>query len=121
MILNTSYFFNNYQNFGQNNVNYILKEKKVLVKAKFHSSKKGEINRFLSKFYNIDLGLENDLIYEKEYSNPIELSDIIGVYIDNQEKYDLHLWICLDKNIFIYVTNSNANEIIKYLFERYPY
>ena len=40
---------------------------------------------------------------------------------DNKEKFDLHLWVCLDKNIFIHVTDLNANEIIKYLFERYPY
>ena len=45
----------------------------------------------------------------------------IKVYIDNKEKFDLHLWVCLDKNIFIHVTDLNANEIIKYLFERYPY
>lgn len=93
----------------------------MLVKAIFHSSKKGEINKFLSNFYNIDLEISDKLIFEKEYNNPIELSDLIGVYIDNFQKFDLHLWICLDKNVFIYITDSNANEIIKYLFERYPY
>ena len=93
----------------------------MLVTAKFHSPKKGEINKFLNEFYDLDLMIQDNLVFEKKYNNPIELSDIIGVYIDNKEKFDLHLWVCLDKNIFIHVTDLNANEIIKYLFERYPY
>lgn len=88
---------------------------------KLLSSKKGEINKFLSKFYNTNLHIENDLKFKKEYTNPIELSEIIGVFIDNSDDYEIKMWISLDKNIFINVTNENANLIIKYLFERYPY
>lgn len=93
----------------------------MFVTAKLHSSTKGEINKFLNQFYNTDLNIKNTLIWEKQYTNPIEISDIISAYIDNMEKYDLNLWICLDKNLYIYISDSNANEIIKYLFERYPY
>lgn len=85
------------------------------------SSKKGELNKFLSHFYNSDLELENNLTWEKEYANPIELAEIIGTYIDNSEDYILYMWICLDKDIFIQVTSENANDIIKYLYERFPY
>ena len=92
------------------------------VKVKLHSQKKGEINRFLSKFYNTNLNIIENLEWEKEYQNPIEISDIIGTYIDNYTDYiDINMWICLDKNIFINITNLNANKIIRYLFERYPY
>ena len=85
------------------------------------SEKKGEINRFLSSFYNCNLELEDYLNWEKNSTNPIELAEIIGTYIDNSNKYSLVMWICLDKNLFINITDENANNIIKYLYERFPY
>lgn len=88
---------------------------------KLFSQKKGELNKFLSNFYNTNLNIENDLKFKKEYSNPIELTEIIGVFIDNSDDYEIKMWISLDKDVFIKITNENANLIIKYLFERYPY
>ncbi len=85
------------------------------------SEKKGELNRFLSSFYNTNLNIETKLNWEKKYANPIELAEIIGIFIDNIEKYFISMWISLDKNTFIKVTDTNADNIIKYLFERYPY
>lgn len=86
-----------------------------------YSNNKGEVNRFLSSFYNKNLNLYNSLKWEKKYTNPIEIAEFIGVYIDNTDKFTLNLWICIDKNIYINITPTNANKIIKYLFERYPY
>ena len=85
------------------------------------SEKKGELNRFLSNFYNTNLNIENKLNWEKKYANPIELAEIIGIFIDNIEKYFISMWISLDKNTYIKVTDINADNIIKYLYERYPY
>ena len=93
----------------------------MAVSVKLRSSKLGEINNFLTRFYNTNLNLEGNLEWKKEYQNPIELSDIIGAYVDNLNDFNLKMWICLDKNIFINITDKNANKIIKYLFERYPY
>ena len=92
-----------------------------MVTVNLQSHKQGEINKFLNKFYNTDVNLETSTSWKKDYKNPIEISDIIGAFIDNLDSFDISMWICLDKNIFINITNSNANEIIKYLFERYPY
>ena len=92
-----------------------------MVTLNIFSNKKGEINRFLSKFYNTSLGLENDLSWKKEYENPIELSDIIGAYIDNSDDFNLNLIISLDKNVYISISEKNADILIRYLFERYPY
>lgn len=75
----------------------------------------------MSHFYNTDLDIENELKWEKKYENPIELAEIIGIYIDNSDNYMLNMWISLDKDVFINVTNDNANKIIKYLYERFPY
>ena len=86
-----------------------------------YSTKKVELNDFLSRFYNTDLEIYNNLNWEKKYTNPIELAEIIGVYIDNSDLYNLKMLICIDKNLFITITEDNANDIIKYLYERFPY
>lgn len=91
------------------------------VELRMHSQKKGELNSFLSKFYNTPLEIENSLKWKKNYENPLDLCDIIGAFIDNIDEFDIKMWISLDKNIFIDITEQTANLIIKYLFERYPY
>ena len=87
----------------------------MVATVNIYSNKKGELNKFLSHFYNTDLDIENELKWEKKYENPIELAEIIGIYIDNSDNYMLNMWISLDKDVFINVTNDNANKIIKYL------
>lgn len=86
-----------------------------------YSMKKGEINKFLENIYSNNIKLENDLEWKKTFNNPIEMIDIIGLFIDNNEKYDINMWISLDSDIFINVTDNNVNDIIKYLYERFPY
>lgn len=86
-----------------------------------NSNKKGEINKFLSKFYNTSFEIENDLEWKKKYQNPIEIAEIIGTFIDNSDDFDIFMWISLDKDIFIFITENNADSIIRYLYERYPY
>ncbi len=86
-----------------------------------YSHKKGEINNFLSRFYNTDLEIYDSLKWEKKYANPLELAEIIGTFIDNLDDYDITMWISLDKDVFISIAEDNADDIIKYLYERYPY
>ena len=93
----------------------------MAVSVKIRSSKYGEVNKFLTKFYNTNLNLEKNFEWQKNYQNPIEISDIISAFVDNLSDFEINMWICLDKNIFINITDKNANKIIKYLFERYPY
>ena len=85
--------------------------------VKLYSSKSGEISSFLKKFSEID----TDLFWQKEYQNPIEICDIIGALIDNNDTYNINIWISLDSDIFINITQSNLDDIIRYMFERYPY
>ena len=86
-----------------------------------YSDKKGEISKFLKDFYNKEIPLQNDLKWEKKYNNSIEIADIIENFIDNNEKYKINMWISLDEGTFINVTDYNADDIIKYLYERFPY
>ena len=86
-----------------------------------YSKKNGELNKFLSHFYNTNFELEDNLKWNKKYQNPIELAEIIGTFIDNFDDYTLDMWICLDKDIFINISKENGNDVIKYLYERFPY
>lgn len=76
-----------------------------------------ELSTFLEKFYNkkIEKSIENIT-----FDNPIEMIDLISAIIDNNDKYNISAWINLDEDIFIKISNSNLNDIIKYLYERYP-
>lgn len=87
----------------------------------FYSNEKGELNKFLSRYYETNLNIKDCLKWEKKYKNPIEMAELIGTFIDNNEDFKINMWICLDDGIYINVTNINANEIIKYLYERFPY
>ena len=86
-----------------------------------YSDKKGEVNKFLSSFYNSNLELEDNLKWEKEYANPIEIAEIVGTFIDNSDNFELNMWVCIDKNVYINITQDNADVVIKYLYERFPY
>ncbi len=86
-----------------------------------YSQTSNEIKSFLDKFYNTNTNLDSDLKWEVTYNNPTEMADIISAYIDNDEKFKINMWISLDKDFFINVTRHNADKIIRYLFERYPY
>ena len=92
-----------------------------MITLNLFSEKLCEINKFLSHFYNTDFGLNPDFNWEKKYANPVEMADIIGTFVDNIDYYIINMWISLDKGIYIHVTEINANDIIKYLYERFPY
>jgi hypothetical protein len=86
-----------------------------------YSNKEKEIKTFLDKFFNKNMNIDKDLEYEIKFQNPIESADLIGVFVDNNDKYEINMWISLDKGFFINVTDFNADKIIRYLYERYPY
>ena len=86
-----------------------------------YSTKNGEISNFLNHFFGTNIALENPLKWEKTYSNPIEIADIVGSFIDNSEDYEIAMWISLDKGFFMHIHDSNADDFIRYLYERYPY
>lgn len=86
-----------------------------------YSTKSNEIQKFLDKFYNKDIALDNDLKWEYHFQNPIHSIELIGTFIDNNDKFNINMWVSLDEGFFINVTDYNADKIIRYLYERYPY
>lgn len=97
--------------------------------VKLFSNESGEIYKFLIKMFNkskdknLNIKEYNKTMLEWEikYGNPVDMADIIGVFIDNKEDYKINMWVSLDEDVLINVTNHNADEIIRYLYERYPH
>ena len=85
-----------------------------------YSQKIGEIENFLQSYYDCKIKIENKLFWNKNFSSPFEIIDMISIFIDNIEKFNINIWVCIDKNIFIHVTEDNINELIKYIYERFP-
>ncbi len=118
--------------------------------VRLYSSKIGEISKFLNKFFNNNEENDKEMEYnknaknnkeknkeidsnkitninkrtlewEKNYRNPVEIADIIGALIENNDKFHINMWISIDEGLFINVTDYNADEIIRYLYERFPW
>ena len=86
------------------------------------SNKSEQVTNFLNKFYsNKSNHGASTSSWIKEFPNPVEISEFIAVFADNHNYFDIKMWISLDKDVFIKISPSNSNNIIKYLFERYPY
>lgn len=80
----------------------------------------GEIKRFLELFYSKNLKIKEDLFWEISYDNPIDMIELVSCFIDNKENFKINIWISIDDGIFINVTDNNLDEIIKYIYERFP-
>ncbi len=94
----------------------------MVSKLKLYSTNTNEIAQFLKLFYSKSIQLSNPLYWEKVYSNPLEMSDIISAFIDNNEYFpNTNMWVSIDKDVFINIKDDNYNYFIQYLYERYPY
>ena len=89
--------------------------------VRLYSSKREEINRFLNNYFNEKHNYLSLLEWEKKYQNPVEITDIIGTFIDNNDRYSINMSISLDEGFFINVTEENADKIIRYIYERFPW
>jgi hypothetical protein len=92
-----------------------------MVSVNLYSENSEELENFLSSFYNSSFDINNSLNWEHNYENPIEIAEIIGTFIDNTDRFKLMMWVSLDKGVYVNVSEENANTLIKYLYERYPY
>ena len=91
------------------------------VTVSLYSTENGEIARFLHDFYEKNIEIKNGLEWEEEFKNPTQSASIIGAFTDNNEKFKINMWVSLDTGFYINVTDFNADKIIRYLYERYPY
>lgn len=91
------------------------------VTVSLYSNEENEIKKFLESYYEKNIQLDNNLKWEYVFKNPVQSADLIGTFIENNDKFKINMWISLDKGFFINVTEHNADKIIRYLYERYPY
>ena len=79
----------------------------IILKASvnLYSTQNGEIEKFLTSFYNKKIKLKDSLKWNTE----------------NNDKYKINMWISLDNGVYINVTDYNADKIIRYIYERFPY
>lgn len=91
--------------------------------VRLYSNEENEINRFLSSFFNKSNFIETNSILEwqKKYQNPLEIVDMIGTFIENNDKFKINMWVSLDTDTFINVTDEIADKLIRYIYERYPW
>ncbi|MCX7841597.1 MAG: hypothetical protein N2489_00795 [Clostridia bacterium] len=84
------------------------------------SGRNGEIKRFLERYYQKHIKMDEDVgqwIYI--YNKPLEAIDIMTALIDNSDKYNISLCIQVDKGDIHSVTPENCNDIIKALMYLY--
>ena len=55
-----------------------------------------ELEKFLSSFYNSSFDINDNLNWEHKYSNPVELAEIIGAYVDNLDKFKSRILFIFD-------------------------
>ena len=94
--------------------------------VRLYSNTQGEIKKFLTQFYFttdeiLNSVEDNTLDLEIVFENPVEMADIVGTFIENKDDFQINLWLCIDEDVLINVTSNNVDEIIKYLYERFPY
>ena len=41
--------------------------------------------------------------------------------MEKKDKFKINMWISLDKEVYINVTDNNADKLIRYIYERYPW
>ena len=89
-------------------------------KVNLYSEINGEIQKFLELFYAKKVEMEKDLFWETSYDNPIDMIELMSCFVDNKDKFKINIWISLDNGVFINVTDDNLDDIIKYIYERFP-
>lgn len=89
--------------------------------VKIYSEIEGEIEKFLNLFYQDNYEISDKLFWKKDFEDATKIIDILTAFIDNKDKFNANIWTSLDKDVFICVTENNINELIKYIYERFPY
>jgi len=89
----------------------------MAISVNLWSHKLGEIKRFLEKYYEKDIIMDEDVDqWTYVYNKPLEAVDIISVVIDNSDKYQISMCIQVDEGDIHPITAENHNDIIKSIF-----
>ena len=81
------------------------------------SKKSGEIKRFLESYYGKDVMMDEDVgqwIYV--FRKPVDAVDMISVIMDNNDKFNILMFLQVGEGDLHPVTFENHNDIIKGIF-----
>jgi len=81
------------------------------------TKKEGEIRRFLEKYYEDEVIIDEDVDqWSYVYREPLESVDIISALMDNSHQYDIKLGVQVNHGDLYPVTEKNHNDVIKGIF-----
>ena len=81
------------------------------------SAKPCELNRFLSKFYDQKVLVEEGAFrWSSSFKSALGSSLLLTTLLDNQEDYQIEAYISIAHHNSILVSKENINGIVKYLF-----
>ncbi|MGE4282714.1 MAG: hypothetical protein AB7G87_03245 [Clostridia bacterium] len=85
----------------------------MLVTVSMMSKKKGEIKRFLERYFKKQTDVDDNVIeWIYIYRNLLSALDMIDVVMDNYEDYRISLWVQLGDDDIIEVNNNNRDKVI---------
>ena len=84
------------------------------------STKQGEIRKFLHSFYQEDyVNEENSRRWVNDFYNPMDSIDMISALMDNNDSFDVTLYIHMDNGYLHKITKNNCDDVIKGLIGIY--
>lgn len=89
----------------------------MAISVNLWSCKVGEIKRFLERYYEKEIDMDEDVgqwIYV--YNKPLEAVDLISAVMDNNDKYQISVCIQVDEGDIHLITAENHNDIIRDFF-----
>jgi hypothetical protein len=84
------------------------------------STLQGEIQRFLSCYYQRDIKTDaHSNRWMGDFLNPLDSIDMISALMDNIENYNVTMYIHMENGYLHKITKINYNDVIKGLVELY--
>jgi len=84
------------------------------------STLQGEIQRFLSSYYEKDVQIEAcSNRWMGDFFNPLDSIDMISALMDNIDNYDVTMYIHMENGYLHKITEKNYNDVIKGLIGLY--
>ncbi len=86
----------------------------------FITNKQGELKKFIDKFYDIDSNI-SQTTFRLSYTvqTLIETIDIISVLVDNDDLYNIEVFVQTNKNNILKITPENVEIYIRYVINQY--
>ena len=89
----------------------------MILTVNLWSRKKGEIKRFLENYYDKEVDVEEGLdAWAYVCRKPLEAVDIISAVVDNNDKYQIAVFIQMGTGHLLQITADNHNNVIKDIF-----